>query len=58
MCLRDRAEALLDETAPGVSPEDDFRGGEALARARVRRELGAQRRSELVRVEVEDGELP
>ena len=41
----------------GVAPEDDFRGAEPLLRARARRQLGAQRRPELVRVEVEDGEV-
>src|SRR5436189_19247 len=29
MCLRDPAQSSLDETSPGVTPEDDFRGGPA-----------------------------
>ena len=57
MCPRDLPQPLLDEAPPGVPPEDDLRRGEPLLCARVRWELRAQRRAELVRVEVEDGEV-
>src|SRR5689334_19228814 len=49
MCPRDLPQPLLDEAPAGVAPEDDFRGAEPLLRARARRQLGAQRRPELVR---------
>lgn len=54
---RDLPQAALDETAAGVAPGDDLDGAEALLRRRTSGQLRAERRAELVRVEVDDGQL-
>src|SRR5512133_1262319 len=54
---RDLPQPLLDEAAARVPPGDDLRRPEPLPEARVARQLRLQPRPELVRVEVEDGEL-
>ena len=54
---RDLPQAPLDEAAAGIPPEDDPGRAEALLRGRTGRKLGAQRRPELIRVEVQNGEV-
>ena len=58
MCLRDPPQPPLDETPAGVAPGEYLGRREALSERCAPRKLAAQRRPELVRVEVEDGELP
>src|SRR6478609_5313029 len=57
VCARDVPQPALDERAARVPPGDDFGGSEPLLAAGARWQLGSQPRPELVRVEVQDGEV-
>ena len=54
---RDLPQPTFDGVAPEVAPRDHLRRAQLLLRACAVRQFGAERRPELVRVEVEDGEL-
>ena len=54
---RDLPQPAFDGVAPEVAPRDHLRRAQLLLRTCAVRQLGAERRPELVRVEVEDGEL-